>query len=163
MSSQSISAPRDANHVPALLATSSSDGSTPVVVYADPTSHRLLVQTSATSGSATAQTGTNNNVVQVTVGSADTTYMIAAALNCTAYTSGTLNVNVVYTDNHNTVTTTAIQGHFTSGYGTGVTGTGDFEGQVLTIRAKAASTVTITTSGTFALTYDIFGSIIPVH
>lgn len=43
MSSQTISAPRDANRVPALLGTSNVDGSTPVVIYADPSTHRLLV------------------------------------------------------------------------------------------------------------------------
>ena len=36
-------APRDENKVPTLLAVSSVDGVTPVVVYADPTTHRLLV------------------------------------------------------------------------------------------------------------------------
>lgn len=43
-------APRDENRVTALLATSSADGVTPVAVYADPTTHRLL--TSAAGGAA---------------------------------------------------------------------------------------------------------------
>lgn len=38
-------APRDENNVPALLGTSSADG-TPVTVYADPSTHRLLVSSS---------------------------------------------------------------------------------------------------------------------
>ncbi len=38
----------DSNHVPTLLAASSTDGTTPIQVYADPTTHRLLVD--ATSG-----------------------------------------------------------------------------------------------------------------
>lgn len=42
-------AKRDANYIPTLLAVSNADGSTPVTLYADPTTHRLLV--SATSGS----------------------------------------------------------------------------------------------------------------
>lgn len=33
----------DNNHVPGLLAVSNSDGSTPVTLYADPVTHRLLV------------------------------------------------------------------------------------------------------------------------
>lgn len=41
-SGSGYSAPRDANRVPFLLAASSSDGITPVVVEADPTSHALL-------------------------------------------------------------------------------------------------------------------------
>lgn len=36
-------APRDDNSVPTLLAVSNADGTTPVVLWADPTTHRLLV------------------------------------------------------------------------------------------------------------------------
>ncbi len=43
-------AKRDENFVTTLLGVSSSDGITPVVVYADPTTHRLLVDTVAYSG-----------------------------------------------------------------------------------------------------------------
>ena len=43
-------APRDENHVPTLLAVSNADGTTPVTLYADPTTHRLL--TSASGGAA---------------------------------------------------------------------------------------------------------------
>ena len=39
--------PRDDNFVPALLATSNVDGVTPVKVYADPTTHRLLTDVAA--------------------------------------------------------------------------------------------------------------------
>lgn len=39
---------RDNNFVPTLLGVSSTDGSTPVTVYADPTTHRLLVDAIAT-------------------------------------------------------------------------------------------------------------------
>lgn len=44
-------ASRDQNKVTTLLAVSNADGSTPVAVYADPLTHRLLVQTVASSGS----------------------------------------------------------------------------------------------------------------
>jgi hypothetical protein len=36
-------APRDKNFIPALLGTSSTDGQTPIPIFADPTTHRLLV------------------------------------------------------------------------------------------------------------------------
>lgn len=49
-------APRDQNRVPALLGTSSADGVTPVTVYADPVTHRLLVSTSVSSGVAAPNT-----------------------------------------------------------------------------------------------------------
>lgn len=38
----------DSNHIPVLLATSSADGVTPVLVWADPTTHRLLTTSSTT-------------------------------------------------------------------------------------------------------------------
>ena len=40
-------AKRDANYVPTLIAVSNADGSTPVTLYADPTTHRLLVSSTA--------------------------------------------------------------------------------------------------------------------
>lgn len=40
-------AARDNNQIPTLLAVSNADGSTPVTLYADPTTHRLLVSTIA--------------------------------------------------------------------------------------------------------------------
>lgn len=49
-------APRDENRVPALLATSSADGVTPITVYADPTTHRLLVANAVSSGTAAPNT-----------------------------------------------------------------------------------------------------------
>lgn len=39
-------APRDDNYVPTLIAVSNADGVTPVVLWADPTTHRLLVDSS---------------------------------------------------------------------------------------------------------------------
>src|SRR3990167_4043462 len=39
-------APRDDNSIPTLLAVSNVDGVTPVVLWADPTTHRLLVDSS---------------------------------------------------------------------------------------------------------------------
>jgi hypothetical protein len=36
-------APRDENHIPALLGVSSADGTTPTPIYANPTTHRLLI------------------------------------------------------------------------------------------------------------------------
>lgn len=43
-------AKRDQNNVPTLLGVSNADGVTPVVLYADPTTHRLLTDTAAGSG-----------------------------------------------------------------------------------------------------------------
>jgi len=42
-----IAAPRDLNRVPSLVGVSSVDGVTPAIVYVDPTTHRLLVDTAS--------------------------------------------------------------------------------------------------------------------
>lgn len=46
-------AKRDSNYIPTLLAVSSVDGSTPVTLYADPTTHRLYVDLPGSSGTVT--------------------------------------------------------------------------------------------------------------
>lgn len=43
-----MEAKRDQNHVPTILGTLDSDGMTPVVLYADPTTHRLKVDDDTT-------------------------------------------------------------------------------------------------------------------
>ena len=45
-------AARDQNFVPTLLGVSNADGLTPIVIYADPTTHRLLVDTGSSAGTA---------------------------------------------------------------------------------------------------------------
>lgn len=56
-------ASRDENSVPTLIAASSSDGSTPVRVYADPTTHRLLVAFSTTPGDVVGPASSTDNAV----------------------------------------------------------------------------------------------------
>ncbi len=55
-------ASRDENFVPTLLGASSSDGITPVTIYADPTTHRLLVN--ATAGVVGPVSSTDNAVAR---------------------------------------------------------------------------------------------------
>lgn len=63
-------APRDENRITTLLGTSNADGTTPVTVYADPTTHRLLV---SISGSLTILTATG------TVDDSNTSFSFASA------------------------------------------------------------------------------------
>ncbi len=56
-------AERDQNNVPTLLAVSSVDGVTPTKVYADPTTHRLLVDIAAASIGETIAGGTTGSVL----------------------------------------------------------------------------------------------------
>lgn len=62
-----ISAPRDNNRIPVLIGTSSSDGTTPVTVYVDPTTHRLKVDASSTAniiiGTSTITSGTDKGIL----------------------------------------------------------------------------------------------------
>ena len=51
---------RDANYITTLIAVSNADGSTPVTLYADPTTHRLLVSAAGSGVSVTTPTGTVN-------------------------------------------------------------------------------------------------------
>lgn len=55
-------AKRDANYITTLLALSNVDGTTPVPLYADPTTHRLLVSTSGVTVSTPTGTVNGSNV-----------------------------------------------------------------------------------------------------
>lgn len=56
-----VSNPRDANRIPTLGAVSNADGTTPIVVYGDPSTHRLLVDATVTISSATVSGSKSNN------------------------------------------------------------------------------------------------------
>lgn len=64
---------RDENEVPTLIASSSSDGQTPVRLYADPTTHRLLVDIPSGSGTVTSVSVATANGFAGTVATATTT------------------------------------------------------------------------------------------
>ena len=53
-------AKHDQNHVPTLIGVSSSDGSTPINVYVNPVTHRLLVDSAAGSGIASINSDTTS-------------------------------------------------------------------------------------------------------
>ena len=66
----------DNDHVPVLLATSSTDGKTPVLVWADPVTHRLLVSASS-SATTTVYTETPSGLIN----SSNTTYTTVHTIN----------------------------------------------------------------------------------
>ena len=66
----------DNDHVPVLLATSSTDGKTPVLVWADPVTHRLLVSASS-SAITTVYTETPSGLIN----SSNTTYTTVHTIN----------------------------------------------------------------------------------
>lgn len=76
-------ASRDENSVPSLLAVSSTDGVTPIAVYADPTTHRLLV-TSGSGGFVQVQAATG------TVDGSNTTFTFTTEPNIIVVDNRTL-------------------------------------------------------------------------
>ncbi len=84
-------ASRDGNFVPTLLGASSSDGKTPVKVYANPSTHRLLVE--ATAGVSGPGLSTDN-AVAVWDGTTGETLkdssvtIVAGVVNATSYKAG---------------------------------------------------------------------------
>lgn len=75
-------AKRDGNFIPTLLAVSSTDGVTPVVLYADPVTHRLYVDISGSAGTGTVQSVSvaTINGISGTVATATTTPVITLTL-----------------------------------------------------------------------------------
>ena len=74
-------AKRDGNYVPTLLAVSSADGTTPVALYADPTTHRLYVDLPGGTGTVISVAVTTANGVSGTVATATTTPAILCPIN----------------------------------------------------------------------------------
>ncbi len=78
-------ASRDENNIPTLLGASSSDGKTPVRIYADPDTHRLLVQ--SLGGGVTSVSVVTANGVSGSVATATTTPAITLTLGTITPTS----------------------------------------------------------------------------
>ena len=138
-SGSSYSVPRDANRVPFLVAASTADGVTPVVLEADPTTHLLQVSSSGGGG------GT-----QYTDGSSTITHPI-----------GTIPVY----DKAGTITSVSVanplpvSASITPTSDTTQTGSITGSGQSVTFAVNAQSTVGIQASGTFSGTILIKGSV----
>lgn len=81
-------ASRDQNFVPTLLAVSSVDGVTPVPVYANPTTHRLLVDIPSGSGTVTDVSVVSANGFAGTVATSTTTPAITLSTSITGILKG---------------------------------------------------------------------------
>lgn len=112
-----------------------------------------------------AQTAAVASVATYTVGAADGSFMVMANVNVTAVTTASFTVTVAYTDeagNSDTLTLnfSSLTGTFLTAI-TNVTGTGAYEGVPLYIRAKASTSITIATTGTFtSVTYNVGATIV---
>ncbi len=105
------------------------------------------------------------SLVTFTVGALDGTFRVSGNVNVTVATLHSFSVLCSYTDETNTprvLTLPFVQlgGVTLVGTITNVTGSGPYEGVTLTIRAKAGTSITISTSGTFTtVTYNAEGLI----
>lgn len=79
---------RDQNFVPTLLGVSNVDGTTPITVYADPTTHRLLVDTASGTGTVTTVSVVTANGFAGTVANATTTPAITLSTTITGILKG---------------------------------------------------------------------------
>src|ERR1044072_5399198 len=86
-------APRDDNTIPALLAVSNADGVTPVVVYADPSTHRILAHVTGASGATAASTATVTSVSD-TASSTTLLSLNTSRLGATIYNDSTVDLYV---------------------------------------------------------------------
>lgn len=115
-------------------------------------------------GRATAQVAANASVATFTVGSADGSFEVSANVLVTTATTHNFTVTCAYTDEGNTARTLTL--NFASLAGALATpiintgGTVPYEGVPMHIRCKAATTITIATTGVFtAVAYNVEGII----
>lgn len=83
-----MQASRDQNSVPTLLGVSSVDGVTPVTIYVNPTTHRVLTDTASGSGTVTSVSVVSANGFAGTVATATTTPAITLTTTITGILSG---------------------------------------------------------------------------
>ncbi len=103
----------------------------------------------------TAQTTAVNPVVQYTVGATDGTYTVGGYITITAINAGSLNLQVIYTDETSTVRTKTIVPNNGSLIATGVAMYPEVQ-----IHAQAGSVITLlTTFGGVSVTYNVGGTI----
>lgn len=121
-------AKRDQNFIPALLGVSNADGITPVIVYADPTTHRLLVDTSVSLSSVTTAVAT---AVAPTYGEG-TAVALSTDLSGALRVSGSLSVGGT-TDNS----------AFTAGTSTGTPAMGFYHSTIDTVTDGRAASLAI--------------------
>lgn len=113
---------------------------------------------------ADAQTAAVATVVQTTVGAADADYLVAANVTVITATTHSFTVTAVYTNENNVSQTMTLDfvcptGQFSTTV-VNTQGANSYAGRPILIRAKAGTTITVATTGTFTtVTYNVAGSI----
>ncbi len=124
------------------------------------TATALAVSVVVASGRLTAQVAAVASVAAYTVGGSDESLAISANVNVTTSTLHSFSVQVDYTDETNTAQTLTLTFSQLSAALvstiTNATGAGPYEGLPVHLRCKAATTVTVKTTGTFTtVTYNV--------
>lgn len=127
----------------------------------------LLVTSPSTYGRSVAQTAAVASVVTKTVGAADASFTVSAHLLVTTSTTHSFEVKVTYTDEGNTSRVTAMDFASTASQYLAVvantSGAVNYAGRPLHVRAKAGTTITVSTVGTFTtVTYNVEAIITPI-
>lgn len=115
----------------------------------------------------TAQNAAAASVAAFTVGASDATFDVSCNVNVTTATSHSFGCSVAFTDDNNISRTHFFMFQTPSGNTpvsnaaiVNTNGTVDYAGYPIHIRAKASTTITIATSGTFTtVTYNVEGKI----
>lgn len=138
---------------------------TKITNYNSITTSGLGVPVVVATGRFTAQVAAKASVSAFTVGGSDGSFEVSANVNVTASTAHTFTTTVTYTDETNASRTltfgfTQLSGATLITAITNVTGVGPYESPVYHIRCKAATTITVATTGTFTtVTYNVEGII----
>lgn len=158
-------APRDDNSITTLLAVSNADGTTPVVVWADPTTHRLLVSatTGLTVGTTTISSGTSGRVLYDNAGVLGelATTGTGNVVLATSPTLTTPTIGVATATSINGLTITTSTGTLTISNGKTLTASNTitFSGTDGIAIALGGNNITLTTSGATALTLPTSGTV----
>lgn len=110
-------------------------------------------------GRVTAQSAANASVSSYTVGAADGSFEVQGLVNVTASTTHSFSMTVAYTDEDSVAQTATFVFQKNDGSTTttitDTTSTGPYYSSMLRIRAKASTSITVATSGTFtSVTYN---------
>lgn len=120
-------------------------------------------------GRSTAQSAAVASVAALTVSAVDSSYIVSVNILVTTATTHAFTATVAYTDEGNTARTLTVPFVLVAGSAI-VTSVANANGAVpymgfeLHIRAKAATTITVATTGTFtAVTYNVEASIVKIN
>jgi hypothetical protein len=115
--------------------------------------HRGNGSGTVSSANLTGQTSSNASVATYTTGASDSTFNIQGYLTVTSVSGGAVKLSVAYRDESNTSRTIDFFSMGSTAASLLATGVSSFP--VLSIRVKASTTITVSTTATGTITYDV--------